>query len=186
MKRLLDIVVAVFTLVSLLVPLLLLAMVVKSTSKGPILFWSKRIGQYGQPFNMPKFRTMLVDAPLASTMQLTNAHAYITPVGHILRKTSLDELPQLISVIRGEMSLVGPRPILTIETKLIAKRNSAGIDDLKPGITGWAQINGRDDLSETEKITLDAEYMAQQSLLFDLKILWQTFFYVLRLKGVRH
>ena len=125
--------------------------------KGPILFWSKRVGQHGQPFNMPKFRTMLVDAPLASTMQLTNAHAHITPVGHILRKTSLDELPQLISVIRGEMSLVGPRPILTIETELIAKRNSAGIDDLKPGITGWAQINGRDDLSEKEKIKLDGE-----------------------------
>ena len=186
MKTFFDITVTIVLGTLLLAPLLVIAVGIRLTSTGPALHWSLRMGAGGVPFSMPKFRTMYVDTPLRPTEHLDNPNQYITPVGKFLRKTSLDELPQLYSVLRGQMSLVGPRPVLTTQADLIESRRAAGVLELRPGITGWAQINGRDDITMEEKVRLDKEYLERRSLKFDLTIIWRTFFYVLSSKGVWH
>jgi O-antigen biosynthesis protein WbqP len=159
---------------------------VRLTSPGPALHWSERVGKDNRRFLMPKFRTMRLDTPQLATHLLTEPERHLTPVGARLRKTSLDELPQLASVWRGDLSLVGPRPALFNQDDLVALRTRCGVDRLVPGITGWAQVNGRDDLEIPVKVVYDAEYMARQSLLFDLKILVLTLWRVLRQEGVRY
>ena len=166
--------------------MLLLAIVVKITSKGPIIFWSQRVGRNNQLFWMPKFRTMLIDTPNVATHLLVGANQYLTPVGSFLRKSSLDELPQLWSVIRGDMSFVGPRPALFNQVDLIDMRTTVGVHCLTPGITGWAQINGRDELALSKKVDFDLEYLQRQNLAFDIQILWLTGLKVFRREGVSH
>lgn len=161
-------------------------LVIKLDSKGPVIYWSERVGRFGRPFFMPKFRTMDIETPEMPTDQLVDPQRFITSCGRWLRKFSIDELPQLVSVLRGDMSLVGPRPMIPKLTGLVEIRRQAGVDALRPGITGWAQINGRDDLSEEEKVAFDVEYLLQQSLLFDIKIILKTFVYVIRAKSVWH
>ncbi len=156
------------------------------TSPGPVLHWSQRVGKDNHLFVMPKFRTMRIDTPQVATHLLARPDHYLTPVGALLRKTSLDELPQLVSVWKGDLSLVGPRPALFNQDDLVALRTRCGVHRLVPGITGWAQVNGRDDLEIPRKVGYDAEYMAAQSLAFDLKILALTFWRVMRAEGVRH
>ena len=168
------------------VPTLLAGLLVRATSPGPILFWSPRVGRHGRPFQMPKFRTMKVGTPQVATDKLADPASRLTSIGGGLRKLSLDELPQLWSVLKGDMSLVGPRPALFNQHELIAARKARGIDVLRPGITGWAQINGRDDIPEWRKIELDEEYLRRQSIWFDLKILWLTAWRVVRRDGVAH
>ena len=171
----------------LLVPVLLgIAALVKLSSPGQLLYWSPRIGRDGRVFQMPKFRTMKVGTPQLATDKLTDAASHLTPVGGMLRKLSLDEIPQLWSVIKGDMSLVGPRPALFNQHELIAARKARGIDVLRPGITGWAQVNGRDDIPEWRKIELDEQYLKQRSFWFDVKILWLTVWRVIRRDGVAH
>jgi O-antigen biosynthesis protein WbqP len=171
----------------LLIPVLLgIAALVKLSSPGQLLYWSPRIGRDGRVFQMPKFRTMKVGTPQLATDKLTDAASHLTPVGGILRKLSLDEIPQLWSVIKGDMSLVGPRPALFNQHELIAARKARGIDVLRPGITGWAQVNGRDDIPEWRKIELDEQYLKQRSFWFDVKILWLTVWRVIRRDGVAH
>ena len=186
MKRVLDVIISICAIAVLMVPLVTITLAIKITSPGPALYWSKRMGRNGQAFDMPKFRTMVIDAPLLPTAELPNPDLLITKVGRVLRKTSLDELPQLFSVLTGKMSLVGPRPVLTSQTELLSNRFSEGVHVLRPGITGWAQINGRDNLSEDEKVRLDKEYLTRQSLWFDIQIMWRTIFYVLNSRGVWH
>lgn len=159
---------------------------VKFTSKGPIIFWSQRAGKNNQLFWMPKFRTMLIETPNVATHLLVGANQYLTPVGSFLRKSSLDELPQLWSVICGDMSFVGPRPALFNQSDLIELRTAVGVHSLTPGITGWAQINGRDELALSEKVSFDQEYLQRQSLAFDIHILWLTLIKVFRREGVSH
>ena len=166
--------------------LLLLAIVVKMTSRGPVIFWSQRVGKNNQLFWMPKFRTMLIDTPNVATHLLVGANQYLTPVGSFLRKSSLDELPQLWSVIRGDMSFVGPRPALFNQVDLIDMRTTVGVHCLTPGITGWAQINGRDELALSKKVDFDLEYLQRQNLAFDIQILWLTGLKVFRREGVSH
>ncbi len=186
MKRLLDCVLAGL-LCAMLAPLLaLVILVITLTSSGSSIYWSNRIGQNNRIFKMPKFRTMHSDTPAVATHLLIDAHLYLTPIGSFLRKTSLDELPQLWSVIKGDMSLVGPRPALFNQHDLIEVRSAMGIHALRPGITGWAQINGRDDLAIFDKVALDAEYLHRQSFGFDCYILWLTALRVLRRDGVSH
>ena len=171
----------------LLIPVLLgIAALVKLSSPGQLLYWSPRIGRDGRVFQMPKFRTMKVGTPQLATDKLTDAASHLTPVGGMLRKLSLDEIPQLWSVIKGDMSLVGPRPALFNQHELIAARKARGIDVLRPGITGWAQVNGRDDIPEWRKIELDEQYLKQRSFWFDVKILWLTVWRVIRRDGVAH
>lgn len=171
----------------LLIPVLLgIAVLVKLSSPGQLLYWSPRIGRDGRAFQMPKFRTMKVGTPQLATDKLTDAASHLTPVGGILRKLSLDEIPQLWSVIKGDMSLVGPRPALFNQHELIEARKARGIDVLRPGITGWAQVNGRDDIPEWRKIELDEQYLKQRSFWFDVKILWLTVWRVIRRDGVAH
>jgi O-antigen biosynthesis protein WbqP len=186
MKRLLDLVVAVVAGCLLCIPMALIALLVRLTSRGPALYWSDRIGQYNRVFRMPKFRTMRVGTPPVATHLLTDAQEWLTPIGGFLRRTSLDELPQLWSILRGDMSLVGPRPALFNQDDLIALRAEQGVDQLVPGVTGWAQVNGRDDLSIPIKARLDAEYLRRRSLWFDLRILLLTVLRVLRSEGVAH
>ena len=186
MKRLFDVILAVTLGVIALIPCLCIAILVRATSRGPALYWSERVGQDNQLFRMPKFRSMLVGTPAVATHLLTDAHARLTPIGAFLRKSSLDELPQLWSVLRGDMSFVGPRPALYNQHDLISLRLERGVHRLKPGITGWAQINGRDELPIVEKVSLDGEYLKNQSLWFDLKILWLTVARVLRREGILH
>ena len=186
MKRTFDLLVALSAALTLLLPCLLIGLIIKMSSPGPVIFWSERMGRNGVPFSMPKFRTMLVATPLAPTHNLKHADQFVTPVGRILRKYSLDELPQFFSVIRGDMSIVGPRPVILSEVMLIERRRQAGIDSLAPGITGWAQINGRDDVGPEEKIELDKTYLNRQSMTLDLVIIWKTVFYVLRSKSISH
>jgi len=179
----------VFVLVAaaiLAVPVLLVAILVRCTSPGPILYWSDRVGRHNRIFRMPKFRSMRVDTPSVATHLLDNPDRWLTPVGSFLRKSSLDELPQLWSILSGDMSLVGPRPALFNQDDLIALRTELGVHNLVPGLTGWAQINGRDELPIPEKVRLDAEYMRRQSLLFDMQILWLTVLKVVRKDGVSH
>jgi len=179
----------VFVLIAaaiLAVPVLLVAILVRCTSPGPILYWSDRVGRHNRIFRMPKFRSMRVDTPSVATHLLDNPDRWLTPVGSFLRKSSLDELPQLWSILSGDMSLVGPRPALFNQDDLIALRTELGVHNLVPGLTGWAQINGRDELPIPEKVRLDAEYMRRQSLLFDMQILWLTVLKVVRKDGVSH
>ncbi len=170
----------------LLVPALVVAMLVKLTSKGPVLYWSERIGAGNMIFMMPKFRTMRIDTPTVATHLLVNPSAYLTPIGGFLRKSSLDELPQLWSILKGDMSFVGPRPALFNQDDLIKLRTHYGVHELVPGLTGWAQVNGRDELLVHEKVKLDAEYVQRQSLPFDLQILGITALKVLKRDGVSH
>lgn len=185
-KRLFDVSISFCALVILLPVLLLIAVAVRLTSKGPALHWSKRIGQHNQIFLMPKFRSMRTDTPQVATHLLSDSQSYITPVGAFLRKTSLDELPQLWSILVGHMSLVGPRPALFNQDDLVKLRTDCGVHVLKPGLTGWAQVNGRDDLPIPVKVKYDEEYYRKSNLWLDLKIIWLTVRKVLRSEGVSH
>jgi O-antigen biosynthesis protein WbqP len=186
MKRIFDLILATFLLLLLLIPLLLTTILVLVTSKGSVLYWSNRIGKNNKIFKMPKFRSMLTDAPAVATHLLDNPGAYLSPIGGFLRRSSLDELPQVFSVLKGDMSFVGPRPALFNQDDLIALRSENGVDKLLPGITGWAQVNGRDELSIPDKVSLDTEYLNRQSFWFDIKILWMTFLKVVKRDGVSH
>ncbi len=185
-KRVFDFFLALLLSVIFLPLMLLVAIGVKLTSKGPIIFWSQRVGRNNQLFWMPKFRTMLIETPNVATHLLAGANSYLTPVGGFLRKSSLDELPQLWSVLVGDMSFVGPRPALYNQDDLIAMRTQKGVDALIPGITGWAQVNGRDELDLSTKVSLDAEYLKRQSAHFDLYILGLTVLKVFKSEGVSH
>ena len=186
MKRIIDILLSVGILIILLLPILLIAFLVRFTSKGKTLYWSDRVGKNGVLFRMPKFRSMQVDTPTVATHLMTNPNEFLSPVGVFLRRFSLDELPQLFSVLKGDMSFVGPRPALFNQDDLIALRTEKGVDKLLPGITGWAQVNGRDELSIPDKVALDVEYLNRQSFWFDIKILWMTFLKVIKRDGVSH
>lgn len=185
-KRAFDIVAALAGLIALSPLLAALFLAVRLDSPGPALHWSSRVGRYNAIFKMPKYRTMRTGAPNVATHLLADPDAWITPLGRFLRRTSLDELPQLWSVLVGDMSLVGPRPALFNQDDLVALRTAAGVDALRPGVTGWAQINGRDDLPVPEKAQLDAEYLARQRLIFDLKIIALTLATAFNGRGVRH
>ena len=186
MKRIIDILLSVGILIILLLPILLIALLVRFTSNGKTLYWSDRVGKNGVLFRMPKFRTMQVDTPTVATHLMTNPNAFLSPIGAFLRRFSLDELPQLFSILKGDMSFVGPRPALFNQEDLIALRTEKGVDKLLPGITGWAQVNGRDELSIPDKVALDVEYLNRQSFWFDIKILWMTFLKVMKSDGVSH
>lgn len=185
-KRLFDLMLGCILCLIFAVPMILVTVAVHLTSKGRTLYWSDRVGKNNKIFQMPKFRTMLIDTPIVATHLLDDPDVYLTPIGGFLRKTSLDELPQLFSVIKGEMSLVGPRPALFNQNDLILLRGSIGIDRLLPGVTGWAQVNGRDELSIDEKVALDEVYMQKASILFDMRILWMTLLRVVNRDGVTH
>ena len=185
-KRLFDLTIVVLACLVLLLPILLVAAMVALSSKGPVLYWSDRIGIRNTVFRMPKFRTMRIGTPVVATHLLDSPDAYLTPVGSFLRKSSLDELPQLWSILKGDMSLVGPRPALFNQDDLVAMRTSRGVHELMPGLTGWAQVNGRDELPIPEKVGLDAEYLRRRSLLFDLRILGMTILKVVQRDGVSH
>ena len=186
MKRLFDLLLGVAILMLLVVLILLIAIAIRLTSKGPALYWSDRVGSNNKIFKMPKFRSMLIGTPAVATHLLDNPDAYLSPIGDFLRRSSLDELPQLFSILKGDMSFVGPRPALFNQDDLIAMRTEKGVDKLLPGITGWAQVNGRDELSIPNKVALDAEYLNRQSFWFDMKILWMTFLRVVNRDGVSH
>ena len=186
MKRIVDLVVGLSALVMLVVPIVMVAILVKLTSKGSILYWSNRIGHKNKIFRMPKFRTMQMDTPQLATHLMNDPDKYLSPIGLFLRRTSLDELPQLFSILKGDMSFVGPRPALFNQNDLIALRKETGVDKLIPGMTGWAQVNGRDELPISEKVALDVEYMQNQSFLLDMKILCMTFLKVVKRDGVSH
>jgi len=181
-----DLLLGVFITLTLLIPILAVALMVRLTSSGTIIYWSNRVGHRNRIFKMPKFRSMEVGTPAFASHLLQNPDKWLTPIGSFLRKSSLDELPQLYCVIKGDMSLVGPRPALFNQDDLIALRTDAGVHELVPGLTGWAQVNGRDDLSIAEKVKLDTEYIKKRSLGFDLWILWLTLLNVLRRVGVSH
>lgn len=185
-KRLIDLFLALVSALFLIVPLVLLWLVVRLTSPGDALYWSDRIGRNSKIFKMPKFRSMRIDTPAVATHLLPDPKQFLTPVGSFLRKSSLDELPQLWSIIKGDMSFVGPRPALFNQDDLIALRTQFGVDKLVPGLTGWAQINGRDELPIPDKVKLDVEYMKNQSFWFDVKIIILTFIKVLRRDGIQH
>jgi len=186
MKRIFDLILGVAILMLLVVPMLLISLAVRFSSKGSALYWSDRIGKNNKIFKMPKFRSMLIDTPAVATHLLDNPDAYLSPIGGFLRLSSLDELPQLFSVLKGDMSFVGPRPALYNQDDLITLRSEKGVDKLLPGITGWAQVNGRDELSIPDKVVLDIEYLNRQSFWFDMKILWMTFLKVMKRDGVSH
>ena len=186
MQRVFDLFFGVILLLSLVIIMLSIAIVIRLTSKGPSLYWSDRVGKNNKIFKMPKFRSMLIDTPAVATHLLDNPDSYLSPIGGFLRSTSLDELPQLLSVLKGDMSFVGPRPALFNQEDLIALRKEKGVDKLLPGITGWAQVNGRDELSIPDKVALDVEYLNRQSFWFDVKILWMTFLKVVKRDGVSH
>jgi O-antigen biosynthesis protein WbqP len=185
-KRAFDLFLALGLSAIFLVPILFIAALVRFTSPGPALYWSQRYGKNNALFSMPKFRTMKIDAPEVATHLLENPASYLTSIGPFLRKMSLDELPQLWSILCGDMSFVGPRPALFNQIDLVELRTQCGVDSLTPGLTGWAQINGRDELPIAEKVALDKDYLKNQSLLLDIKILWLTLFAVLDQKGVSH
>lgn len=186
MKRLFDLLLALCAAVVLVLPIVVVALAVRLTSKGPALYWSDRVGRCNRIFKMPKFRSMLVGTPAVATHLLADAKSHLTPIGSFLRKSSLDELPQLWSILVGDMSFVGPRPALFNQHDLIALRTQHGVHELVPGLTGWAQVNGRDELPIPDKVKLDVEYLQRQSLWFDIRILWLTFVKVLRRDGVSH
>jgi len=186
MKRLFDFILALIASAILLVPIVLVAIAVRLTSKGPALYWSDRVGKDNQIFKMPKFRSMKVDTPAVATHLLEDPKSVLTPIGDFLRKSSLDELPQLWCILKGDMSFVGPRPALFNQDDLVALRTEKGVHQLVPGLTGWAQVNGRDELPIPQKVDLDVEYMHKQSFFFDIYILWLTFIKVIRKDGVSH
>ncbi len=186
MKRFVDFTIGLMALAILWLPMLLVALLVRVTSPGPLLYWSDRVGRNNRIFRMPKFRSMRFDAPAVATHLLQNPEQWLTPIGSFLRKTSLDELPQLWSILKGDMSFVGPRPALFNQDDLITLRTDAGVHELVPGLTGWAQVNGRDELPIPDKVQLDAEYLQRRSFGFDLWILWLTMLKVLRRDGVSH
>ena len=185
-KRALDVLLVGFALCWAIVPMLLIALLVKLTARGPVLYWSDRVGRNNRIFRMPKFRTMRIETPAVATHLLQSPEQYMTPIGGWLRKASLDELPQIWSILVGDMSLVGPRPALFNQDDLVKLRTEMGVHQLVPGLTGWAQINGRDELPIPEKAQLDATYLANMSLALDLLILRLTFLKVLRRDGVSH
>lgn len=186
MKRSFDFILSLLLFATLSVPMLLVALLVKLTSRGPVLYWSDRVGKGNAIFRMPKFRTMCVDTPAVATHLLTNPDQFLTPVGKFLRKSSLDELPQLFSILTGHMSFVGPRPALYNQDDLIGLRTEKGVHLLTPGLTGWAQINGRDELPIPVKVNYDEQYLRERSFLFDLKIMFMTAFKVCKREGVAH
>ncbi len=186
MKRAFDVGLAVAAGLLILLPGLLIALAVRGTSTGPALYWSDRVGKNNRIFSMPKFRSMRLNTPALATHMLQNPEAHLTPIGSFLRKSSLDELPQLWSILKGDMSFVGPRPALFNQDDLIELRTAHGIHALVPGLTGWAQIHGRDELAIADKVQLDLEYLKRQSFAFDLSIIWQTTANVLCRDGVSH
>ena len=186
MKRLFDFVFALFCLFFFAPILIAVALSVRMTSAGKILYWSDRVGHQNRVFKMPKFRSMRINTPALATHLLHNPEQWLTPIGSFLRKSSLDELPQLWCILRGDMSFVGPRPALFNQGDLIALRNDAGVNELVPGLTGWAQINGRDELPISDKVKLDIEYLQRRSFIFDVHILWLTLLNVLTRDGVSH
>jgi O-antigen biosynthesis protein WbqP len=186
LKRAFDLVVILGAAGPILAVCLIVTVLVKATSPGPVLYWSDRVGARGRIFRMPKFRTMRTNTPVVATHLLQDPAQWITPVGGFLRSSSLDELPQLLTVLLGDMSLVGPRPALYNQTDLVAARKACGVDALQPGITGWAQINGRDELPIPQKVAFDHEYLRRQSFGFDLKILLLTVVNVMLRRGVSH
>lgn len=186
MKRLFDMVLGLMAAAILLVPLAVVAVLVRLTSPGPALYWSDRVGRHNKIFKMPKFRSMRVGTPAVATHLLANPNAHLTPIGSFLRKSSLDELPQLWSILVGDMSFVGPRPALFNQHDLIELRTQKNVHTLVPGLTGWAQVNGRDELPIPQKVALDAEYLQCQGFWFDIKILWLTVLKVMRRDGVSH
>ncbi len=185
-KRSFDFLIGLLLITALCIPMAVIALLIKTTSRGPVLYWSDRVGVNNTIFKMPKFRTMKIETPAVATHLLRNPKDYLAPVGQFLRKTSLDELPQLLSIVKGQVSFVGPRPALFNQEDLIALRTKKGIHKLVPGLTGWAQVNGRDDLSIPEKVEFDAYYLDHRSFILDLKILWMTLFKVVRSEGVKH
>ncbi len=186
MKRLFDLVMGLMASAVLLVPLVVVALLVRLTSPGPALYWSDRVGRHNKIFKMPKFRSMRVGTPAVATHLLSDPKSHLTPIGSFLRKSSLDELPQLWSILVDDMSFVGPRPALFNQHDLVALRTQWGVHALVPGLTGWAQVNGRDELPIPDKVKLDVAYLQRQSLWFDVRILWLTFVKVLRRDGVSH
>lgn len=186
MKRIFDLVISILAGCLMALPLVLMYFAVRLSSPGPGLYWSERIGKSNEIFLMPKFRTMQIGTPAVATHLLSNPEQFLTPIGSFLRRSSLDELPQLWSIFRGNMSVVGPRPALFNQNDLISLRTSYGVDQILPGLTGWAQINGRDELPIPEKVQLDLEYMKRQSFWFDLKIIFLTFVKVLKKDGITH
>lgn len=186
MKRIFDFIVSVSAICILGFPIVIVALLVKSTSLGPVLYWSDRVGRNNTIFRMPKFRTMYIDTPAMATHLLTEPEQYLTSIGGILRRTSLDELPQLFSILKGDMSFVGPRPALFNQDDLVQLRTEKGVHRLTPGLTGWAQINGRDELPIPVKVEFDYYYFLHQSFWLDLKIIYKTFCKVLQREGVDH
>lgn len=186
MKRAFDLALALLLGLVLAIPMALIALGVKLTSRGPVLYWSDRVGKDGVLFSMPKFRSMQVDTPALPTHLMTDGRTYLTPLGGGIRRTSMDEFPQLWSILKGDMSFVGPRPALFNQDDLMALRRGAGVDRLTPGLTGWAQVNGRDELSIADKVALETEYLRRRSFVFDLYILWLTALKVIRGSGVSH
>jgi O-antigen biosynthesis protein WbqP len=186
MKRLMDLVGGIMALLLLAVPISFVAILVWLTSKGSVLYWSDRVGRNNVVFRMPKFRTMRMDTPAVATHLLPDPSSFLTPIGGFLRKSSLDELPQLWSILVGDMSFVGPRPALFNQNDLISLRTAQGVDVLTPGLTGWAQVNGRDELPIPQKVAFDMQYLQRQSFAFDMRILWLTFVKVIRRDGVTH
>ncbi len=186
MKRMFDLLLSLLVAIIFLLPVSVVALAVRLSSPGPVLYWSDRVGKNNLIFQMPKFRSMRVGAPAVATHLLSNPDIWLTPIGSFLRKSSLDELPQLLSIIKGDMSFVGPRPALFNQHDLIEQRTRAGVHILMPGLTGWAQINGRDELPIPDKVALDVEYLNQRSFFFDVKIILMTALKVLRRDNVSH
>jgi O-antigen biosynthesis protein WbqP len=186
MKRIFDVCLAIFASLFLVIPVIGVTVAIRLTSKGPVLYWSDRVGRHNKLFKMPKFRSMQVGTPAVATHLLSNPDAYLTPIGSFLRKSSLDELPQLWSILKGDMSFVGPRPALFNQQDLIELRTNSGVHELTPGLTGWAQINGRDELPIVQKVALDIEYLNKKSFIFDVKIIFLTALKVLKRDNVTH
>lgn len=186
MKRIFDLALALVAGLLLALPVFMVMLAVRLTSPGPALYWSDRVGRHNQLFKMPKFRSMRIDTPAVATHLLTNPDQWLTPIGSFLRRSSLDELPQLWSILKGNMSFVGPRPALFNQDDLIALRTEKGVHELLPGLTGWAQVNGRDEILIPQKVQFDEEYLHRQSFIFDLRILWMTALKVWSRHGVSH
>lgn len=186
MKRLFNILLVILSIGILAIPMLLITFAILLSSKGPVIYWSNRVGKNNKIFKMPKFRSMLIDTHAVATHLLDDPHSYLSPIGGFLRHTSMDEFPQLFSVLKGDMNFVGPRPALYNQYDLISLRKDRGVDKLLPGITGWAQVNGRDELSIADKVELDVEYLNRQSFWFDIRILWMTFIKVIKRDNVSH
>ena len=186
MKRIFDLALALVAGLLLALPVFMVMLAVRLTSPGPALYWSDRVGRHNQLFKMPKFRSMRIDTPAVATHLLSNPEQWLTPIGSFLRRTSLDELPQLWSILKGDMSFVGPRPALFNQDDLIKLRTEKGVHEVLPGLTGWAQINGRDEIPIPQKVQLDVEYVHRQSFFFDVKILWMTALKVVAKDGISH